>query len=293
MSSASSMNSENVSCHLSLSGRRVRAAQRSAPGIGSMAATFQDCIHRAFPPEQPWALQELMEPACLRIGISKTLGFGIVVGSTLVKLPQVVKIIRAGNADGLSPTSISLELLANVAAFTYYARLGYAFSTWGENAFLLLQNIAIFVLCFYYTRRIGLQFLLIVASLTAVGYTLYFRLLPDILVPEIVCTELALPRCRITCEEVAGTLPILLSLGSRLPQIVQNIQQGHTGQLAFATYFLNTLGGAARVFTTMQELNDPLTLAAVIAALTQNAAIVMQIILYSGKAQAATKAKAL
>ena len=68
---------------------------------------------------------------CLKLVVSKVLGYGIVAGSAMVKLPQVAKIARAGNVDGLSSSSIALELTATIASFSYFAPLGYAFSTWG------------------------------------------------------------------------------------------------------------------------------------------------------------------
>jgi hypothetical protein len=38
----------------------------------------------------------------------------------------------------------------------------------------------------------------------------------------------------------------------RLPQIAQNMRQGHTGELALITYLMNVLGATARLFTTLQ-----------------------------------------
>ena len=69
------------------------------------------------------------------------------------------------------------------------------------------------------------------------------------------CSALQLQSCVLTSESVAGGLPILLLLISRLPQIYQNARQGHTGMLATPTYALNTLGSLARVFTIMQEIS--------------------------------------
>ena len=43
-------------------------------------------------------------------------------------------------------------------------------------------------------------------------------------------------------DMVHAGIPIVLLLFSRLPQIYQNYQQGHTGMLAAPTYALNTLG---------------------------------------------------
>jgi len=44
----------------------------------------------------------------------------------------------------------------------------------------------------------------------------------------------------------------ILGIIGRLPQIAQNLRQGHTGELAFITYFMNVLGAIARLFTTLQ-----------------------------------------
>jgi len=217
---------------------------------------------------------------CLKLAVSKALGYGIVAGSAMVKLPQVVKIVRASNVNGLSYSAIVLDLICSVASFAYFAPLGYAFSTWGENLFLLLQNILIFALYCHYTNGIGLPFVLGAAAHVAFGSILFFRLLPSFNIPRAVCSGVGLTHCRITCADIAGSLPIVLSLGSRLPQIMQNMRQGHTGQLALATYLLNTLGGCARIFTTLQEIGDSLTLAQVLLNFLQSATITLQIIMY-------------
>ena len=52
------------------------------------------------------------DAVCLKSAVSKTLGLGIVVGSSLVKLPQVLKIAGSGSAEGISFTSVLLELVA-------------------------------------------------------------------------------------------------------------------------------------------------------------------------------------
>uniref|UniRef100_A0A7S0NTS5 Mannose-P-dolichol utilization defect 1 protein homolog n=1 Tax=Calcidiscus leptoporus TaxID=127549 RepID=A0A7S0NTS5_9EUKA len=227
---------------------------------------------------------------CLKLVVSKVLGYGIVAGSAMVKLPQVAKIARAGNVDGLSSSSIALELTATIASFSYFAPLGYAFSTWGENLFLLVQNVLIYALHSHYTSGLGPSFALGAAAYTAFGSVLFFRLLPSLDVPQAVCSGVGLSRCRVTCADVAGSLPILLSLGSRLPQIMQNMRQGHTGQLALATYLLTTLGGCARIFTTMQEIDDPLTLAQALLNFLQNAALLLQIVLFGSAARPAKQA---
>ena len=75
----------------------------------------------------------LLEQACFKYALSKTLGYAIVVGSAGVKLPQVVAIVKSGGVHGLSPASILIEMAALVSSFSYYIALGYPFSTWGEK----------------------------------------------------------------------------------------------------------------------------------------------------------------
>jgi mannose-P-dolichol utilization defect 1 len=78
-----------------------------------------------------------------------------------------------------------------------------------------------------------------------------------------------------------GTLP--LSLFSKLPQIAQNHRARSTGQLsAFAV--ISQIGGcAARLFTTAQEVNDPLVAAGFALALALNLIIGAQVYVYWGK----------
>ena len=57
--------------------------------------------------------------ACLKAVISKALGFAIVLGSAMVKLPQVFKILGSGSAQGISFLGVMLELLAVTANGAY------------------------------------------------------------------------------------------------------------------------------------------------------------------------------
>lgn len=51
---------------------------------------------------------------------------------------------------------------------------------------------------------------------------------------------------------------IFIFTGSRVPQIWTNFKNKSTGSLAALTIFLSFAGGCARIFTTLQEVNDPL-----------------------------------
>ncbi|XP_073903077.1 mannose-P-dolichol utilization defect 1 protein isoform X3 [Castor canadensis] len=93
---------------------------------------------------------DLLDGPCLKILISKGLGLGIVAGSLLVKLPQVLKILGAKSAEGLSLQSVMLELMALTGTMVYSITNNFPFSSWGEALFLTLQTVTICFLVMHY-----------------------------------------------------------------------------------------------------------------------------------------------
>jgi len=69
----------------------------------------------------------------LQLHLLQSLGLGIVAGSTLVKLPQVVAVVRARSAEGLNPLSFELETLGLAIAASYGFLHRLAFSAYGES----------------------------------------------------------------------------------------------------------------------------------------------------------------
>ncbi|XP_059524752.1 mannose-P-dolichol utilization defect 1 protein isoform X2 [Myotis daubentonii] len=93
---------------------------------------------------------DLLHVPCLKILLSKGLGLGIVAGSLLVKLPQVLKILGAKSAEGLSLQSVMLELVALTGTMVYSIVNHFPFSSWGEALFLMLQTVTICFLVLHY-----------------------------------------------------------------------------------------------------------------------------------------------
>ena len=91
---------------------------------------------------------------------------------------------------------------------------------------------------------------------------------------------------------ILGGAPIVLSIWSRLPQIILNFSQGHTGQLALATFGLSGLGNLARVFTTMKQTpEDTVSLFSMGISAILNFSLVIQILLYWNATERATGAR--
>lgn len=88
----------------------------------------------------------LMDIPCLKYSISKALGYGIVIGSGIMKLPQILKIIFSRDVTGLNAMSFYMECVAFLPSIIYNYLKGYPISTYGENVIILFQNMLLVVL---------------------------------------------------------------------------------------------------------------------------------------------------
>ncbi|XP_027045324.1 mannose-P-dolichol utilization defect 1 protein-like [Pocillopora damicornis] len=199
--------------------------------------------------------------ACLKIAISKCLGYGIVVGSAMIKIPQIIKVIQASSVEGLSLTAFILELVALTTSGTYSYAKSFPFSAWGENFFMSIQGCLLILMYFYYTSR------LLAGVVFPVLYGGIVYVLASGLTPMSVLTKFA-------------SFNIGLLATSRLIQIVTNFRNGHTGQLSFIMVLLLTLGAVARIFTTIQETGDKVMLVTFLVSVTLNATLTFQVLYY-------------
>ncbi|XP_042329457.1 mannose-P-dolichol utilization defect 1 protein [Sceloporus undulatus] len=198
---------------------------------------------------------------CLKIFISKGLGFAIVAGSLMVKLPQIIKIMRAHSAEGLSFKAILLELMAITGTMVYSISHSFPFSAWGEALFLMVQTVVIGFLVQHFAGHTGrgLSFLFV--------YLGILSFLLSSFTPPAVVTMLQ-----------ASNMPAVVI--SRLLQVATNYRNGHTGQLSAITASMLFAGSLARIFTSIQETNDPLMALTFGVSSVCNSLIVGQLIYY-------------
>ena len=136
----------------------------------------------------------------------------------MVKIPQLLKLVSSQSATGLSFLSYLLETASFVITLAYNVRHGFPFSTYGETAFIAVQDVAIAVLILAYTGR-SVTAATFVAVLGAAGYALFGQ------GGFIGMEELGY------LQAGAG----VLGVASKVPQIWQVWSEGGTGQLsAFA-----------------------------------------------------------
>ncbi|WXC54349.1 hypothetical protein SNK03_000351 [Fusarium graminearum] len=199
---------------------------------------------------------------CIKLGVSKALGIGIIAASAVVKVPQIKKLLSSKSAEGVSFLSYALETASYLISLAYNIRNGFPFSTFGETALIVGQNVIISVLVLNYSGRASLA-AVFVAGLAAAAATLFAENIVD--------------------AQTLGHLQAgagVLSVASKIPQILTIFQQGTTGQLSAFAVFNYLAGSLSRIFTTLQEVDDKLILYGFISGFALNAILALQMIFY-------------
>ncbi|XP_046908071.1 mannose-P-dolichol utilization defect 1b [Hypomesus transpacificus] len=202
-----------------------------------------------------------LDVPCLTIVLSKGLGIGIILGSVMVKLPQILKLMGAKSAEGLSFQTVLLELLAITGTMAYSIANNFPFSAWGEALFLMLQTVMIGFLIQHYGGNSLRGGLFLVAY-----FGLLFLALSPVTPPSVVTAM------------QASNMPAIIV--GRLIQAVTNFQNGHTGQLSAISIFMLFAGSLARIFTTIQETGDSLMALTYIISSSCNGIIAAQVLYY-------------
>ena len=160
---------------------------------------------------------DLTHTPCLRLALSKSLGVGILLVSSIVKIPQLLKLLSSQSAEGLSFSSYLLETTAYLISLAYNVRMGWPFSTYGETALIGAQNVVIAALVLHFGRK-SVAAGVFIAGMAVAGAALFDE--------------------RIVIGGLLGQLMAgagVLGVASKAPQIWTVWRQGGTGQLsAFA-----------------------------------------------------------
>lgn len=102
-----------------------------------------------------FAQRDFTNVECIKAVVSKALSYGIIMGSLILKLPQILKIIAAKDVTGLTSSAFYMEVVLYLSSTIYNLLRGYPLTTWGENLVILAQNIVLVLLLWaYYTPKI-------------------------------------------------------------------------------------------------------------------------------------------
>ena len=202
------------------------------------------------------------------------IGYAVIAGACVVKLPQILLIVSNSSAEGLSEVAAALDAVA-ASSFSYYNLLkGYPIAGWGEQGIVAVQATVVLILVWIYRgNNLKVRF---------VFFGLWMCISAAILFEGHECHLLL---------TFLGASPTAMTAISRIPQIFLNWQSGHTGQLSLITFFLQFLGSVARLLTTLQLIgNDPLTLISHSVGAILNLVVVLQIVAHHNQLKLAVKA---
>jgi mannose-P-dolichol utilization defect protein 1 len=237
----------------------VAAASSSSSSSPSKKFVFlvvrEDCVETFF------TRFDLLNVDCLKASISKALGFAIILGACVVKLPTVLKIRARGSVDSISAYALYQELLSNILATVWNVLAGNPFSSYGETIIVSLGSLAVTVLVWQYKFPGAAHVVVVLVGLSALSAAAFW-----------------------TPAEHMDTLQYTYSAVfsvSRVTQIVEVFQTSSMGANAFLTLFMNFAGSAARVFTSSQEVKNPVHFRIAAFNATLNGILLAQFIYYS------------
>jgi len=203
----------------------------------------------------------LLDVECGKATISKGLGLAIIAGSILVKLPQILNIMKAKSADGLSFIATALELWPCATIIGYALARDFPFTAWGESGFMAIQTLFIAYLICSYNGNVAKGFVFSI---------LYCALIFTLTQGFVSVDTLGILQM--------SNVPIIVI--SRFIQILANYQNGHTGQLSFVTTFMIFAGGLARILTSIQETGDMILIINFSSGAAMSAILVFQLLYY-------------
>ncbi|EAR87711.1 PQ loop protein (macronuclear) [Tetrahymena thermophila SB210] len=206
---------------------------------------------------------DFLNVPCIKFTLSKILGTSIVVFSTILKVPQILKIVKNKSVEGLSFPALASETFLYFFTVSYNLYKQNSFSLYGENVFIIIQNIIIMALFYVYGKNFSLV-----------------KLLSTYIVFGVVAGPLLLQIAPTKLYDFAMIINMVLFFFGRAPQIYSNFKNKSTGQLAAFTVFLNLSGCIARTFTVLTEAPDFFVLLNNFEAVILNGTIFAQLLIY-------------
>jgi hypothetical protein len=202
---------------------------------------------------------------CFKSTLSAVLSAGIVAGACIVKVPQILRFVRAGSVAGISRWATYLDLLGYLLGVAYHLVVGTEFMKYGETAIISVQAVITVLLLWGYDFP-GLVHM----GLVTIGLALATQ------------GAISTPLDKLQYVQHAATLTFI---ASRSWQILANARQSSTGELAFMTLFMNFAGSAARVFTSLQGKQQLEVVVSFIISTSLNLILVLQYFYYAGRKQ--------
>uniref|UniRef100_A0A672JR30 Mannose-P-dolichol utilization defect 1a n=1 Tax=Salarias fasciatus TaxID=181472 RepID=A0A672JR30_SALFA len=149
------------------------------------------------------------------------------------QLPQLLKILWRGSAEGISLFSVLLQLYAFSCPVVYAVAHNFPLFAWAERVLMLVQTAAIVLLILYHR-----------------GETLKGQHLSILTFQQCGNSQDHKPFRLLTCEKGEN---LTLTCCFQALQALTNHRNGHTGQLSTVSVFLSCAGSLGVAFVSLQD----------------------------------------
>ncbi|XP_048452499.1 solute carrier family 66 member 3 isoform X2 [Rhincodon typus] len=153
---------------------------------------------------------------------------------SVLKVPQIITVISAKTARGLSVRSLLLELIGFSIFLTYQTYYGYPLTTYLEYPVLILQDVILLMCVLFYNGNIG----------TALPYTILFIIGWRLLTIHKLIIDLAM------------SLSICIGALSKYAQLQSLWKTRDSEKVSALTWSLGIYTICARIFTTLMTTSD-------------------------------------
>ncbi|XP_077344919.1 solute carrier family 66 member 3 [Lithobates pipiens] len=179
----------------------------------------------------------------------------------VLKFPQIMSVMRARSAEGLSLGSVLLEVTGFLVFLRYQMYYDYPMQTYLEYPMLIAQDVVLLLFVFYYTGSMQ----------NALTYSSIFLVLWNVLVLQKWIIDLALNLCTV------------ISASSKFLQLQHLWRAKDSGQASALTWAMATYTSATRIFTTLMTTGDKAVLLRFIVLLILNFWVTLVIVKYRKK----------
>jgi len=215
---------------------------------------------------------KLPEPAVLKFLLSKGLGYGILAASSVIKVPQILALMKSKSAEGLAGLSFELENICFTIHASYGYLLGLPINSYGEAALMLAQNTVLLGLMYKYSRTSPAR----VLAMAALNISMIYAVLSGMV--------------QKSQAQSMYDMNNLIVTAARVPQIMKNYKASSTGQLSVVAFVANVLGCMARIFTSYQDGAGIAMIRGFVLGLILNATIMAQILYYGRRSKSGKQA---
>ncbi|XP_030010523.1 mannose-P-dolichol utilization defect 1 protein-like [Sphaeramia orbicularis] len=175
---------------------------------------------------------------CLKFVLNKACGLWILLDILLAQLPQLLKILWKGRAEGLSLTSALLQLYTLSCPVVFAMANNFPLFAWAERLFSLVQTAAIVFLILRYRGETKNGFLFLLA------YGAVMFLLGSFVAAALI--------------SVMQTSSLAALILSKVFQAGANYSNGHTGQLSTLSVIISFAGSVSVSFVSLQGTGNAL-----------------------------------